>query len=590
MIWVLTYPERFLYENAELEKLANEVDWLTVRLVITDALIEYHLDIQVHGQIYEARMTYPDVFPSAPPYIRPRNPSEKWSLHQYGEGESLCLEWRTDNWQTNITGADMVRSAYNLLSTENVPNAPTIAPSAHRMTEGQKVRYKTFRSVITQTLLDELDSLQDKTQVVFQTNSFFHSHAVQVAFITSITLPDAAAKSLDDLPAFMTGMVSIIYGLEGKGWLLKHESFENHQVLSTIDDLLKVIQHAGFDKENIVLTEAETGKFIKCQIALYGKSRESLRIFTISPYTTESPITENAVLLPSSKVKRLPDEALPLSDIKVGIVGLGSIGSKVAISLARAGVRNFLVVDDDFLTPDNLVRNEMTWAEVGQQKAYAIKEVLESIAPGISVEALEFRIAGQEPPITSSRAYQKIADCDLLIEATANPEVFLHLASIAEPKKIPICWGEVFAGGYGGLIARARPDLDPNPIAVRDALHDFLSKQEPAPYKDATNYDGEETPLIAYDSNVGIIATWLTNLAIDTALRKSPSEFPSPIYLIGMKKEWIFSQPFDTHPVDATGAAWKEAPSLKSEASIAALKLVFENLSEKKIDNTETQT
>ena len=38
-----------------------------------------------------------------------------------------------------------------------------------------------------------------------------------------------------------------------------------------------------------------------------------------------------------------------LKDKKVGVVGLGSLGSKIAVSLARSGVRQFELVDGDVL-------------------------------------------------------------------------------------------------------------------------------------------------------------------------------------------------------------------------------------------------
>jgi sulfur-carrier protein adenylyltransferase/sulfurtransferase len=71
-----------------------------------------------------------------------------------------------------------------------------------------------------------------------------------------------------------------------------------------------------------------------------------------------------------------------------------------------------------------------------------------------------------------------------------------------------------------------------------------------APFRDANGYDGnDQQPVIAYDGDVAQIACALTRLALDSALQREPSDFPYAAYLIGMRKEWIFEQAFDTRPM-----------------------------------------
>ena len=216
------------------------------------------------------------------------------------------------------------------------------------------------------------------------------------------------------------------------------------------------------------------------------------------------------------------------------------------------------MIDDDYLTPGNMVRHELSWAYVGTHKARAVRDALSLVAAGVEVDARTTRLAGQESAVTASAALKELSNCDLLIDATANPEVFLLLAALARRQGTSLCWGEIFAGGYGGMIARARPGRDPNPLAVRDAYHAYLATLPDAPFKDAAGYDGtEEQPLVAYDSDVGFVATALTRLVVDTALSRDPSDFPCSVYLLGMRREWIFEAPFDTHPVNVQGQGWE---------------------------------
>jgi ubiquitin-protein ligase len=139
MKWVVDDPARFLKEKAEITQLENETNWLTVVWRLADGNIVLDFDMTIHGRVFEARMTYPDMFPNTPPYIRPRDASEHWSGHQYGVGGSLCLQWRADNWQMSVTGADMIRSAFALIESENHPEQPRAVLSEHQVTQGQAI-------------------------------------------------------------------------------------------------------------------------------------------------------------------------------------------------------------------------------------------------------------------------------------------------------------------------------------------------------------------------------------------------------------------------------------------------------------------
>ena len=204
---------------------------------------------------------------------------------------------------------------------------------------------------------------------------------------------------------------------------------------------------------------------------------------------------------------------------------------------------------------------------MGTDKVHSVQEALTLIAPDLDVKVLSHRVAGQESALMAAAALKELSVCDVLIDATAEPEVFLRLAAVAKTGKKPMCWAEVFAGGIGGLIARARPDVDPNPVAVRDAFNEHLDTLPPAPFRCAEDYNVQsQEPLTAYDSDATQIASAFTRLIIDTALREKASIFPYSVYMIGLQKAWIFSQPFDTRPIDVQGVGWETDAETATEA------------------------
>jgi molybdopterin/thiamine biosynthesis adenylyltransferase len=127
-------------------------------------------------------------------------------------------------------------------------------------------------------------------------------------------------------------------------------------------------------------------------------------------------------------------------------------------------------MDDDVFLPENICRNELSWDSVGLHKAEAVREELALISSDIDVQAQVRRLVGQESSLNTAAVLKSLSVSDLIIDVSANPDVFLIVAAIARTNRRPLCWGEVFAGGIGGLIARARPNVDPHPLAVKNGI------------------------------------------------------------------------------------------------------------------------
>jgi len=99
-----------------------------------------------------------------------------------------------------------------------------------------------------------------------------------------------------------------------------------------------------------------------------------------------------------------------LRDLKVGIVGLGSVGMLVAQQLVYLGVRHFVLVDNDHVEASNL--NRLVGATPGHAKRRTLKvtlarRLLTAAAPDARVEALPL-------PVTNPRAHQALKTVDVL--------------------------------------------------------------------------------------------------------------------------------------------------------------------------------
>lgn len=521
----------------------------------SEALIEVHGAIDVHAREFRFRLIYPVAFPSTPPFIKPMDPSERWTAHQYGPGGSLCLQWRAENWDPRVHAADILTSAYDLLRTENDPIAPGQVLSDHSRTVAQTQRQAVLRAVLTPALRSLAESLRPAESRSLEARKCFHSKA-QIIVVTTAPGADDTQVLLSDIPRGLQESM-MLFALPYRGIVLKCQTFDRLPNPLTRASLGTVLEESGFPRD--ILFDSGDQDQLKPTIAIFSAAGSTNLWAVEIRGPIQTPVLTEAKVLVNSSGRRLV-QTTNISAKRVGIVGAGSIGSKVAVSLARSGVRDFVLVDEDQLAIGNLVRHELNWAQLGQDKVFGLEEELYLTASNMSVAAYSHTIGGQESAFIAADVLSELISCDVVIDATANADVFVRLAGACLDARVPMLWGELFAGGYGGLVARARPGKDPNPYAVRAAVLDFMSRQPEAPFKVTGGYDGfEAAPLIAHDSEVGQVAMTLARMTIDVLEDAEVSCYESSAYLLGFRELWIFSQAFDTIPIDAAGPGWDSA-------------------------------
>jgi molybdopterin/thiamine biosynthesis adenylyltransferase len=556
-IWFLRNMERLARERQALRALEDASDWL----VGTDWLIEgstlcLEAIIRAGGHDYPVRLVYPPLFPAIPPVVHPKNPDERWSGHQYADG-TLCLEWGPDTWHPEVTGAQVLESAYRLLSIENpLGDEHDVAPSRHQLSLGQSLRGKFGRVYVGSDLIGYLRSLPPHTQGSLDISIQWQSQSL-LTLIQSIhpvgqeawedhSIPQGvrASKETETLKA------GILYTTDLAG-----ESLTGISVLQDIDDTLGQGGFAAVDRNGEQASHLPEINVFPSVVLLLDAARVPHVFLIFSPDKKGTVVRLNHVLASADDAApRFPIDSQDLADKRVGIVGLGSVGSKMVLSLARAGVSRFFLVDEDVFLPENVGRHVLDWKNIGEHKVDAVRAMLSRIAPGIEVDVSRLSLTGQESTAALSSVLGRLAACDLMIDATADPKVFNLMASLAVTYAKPLTWMEVFAGGIGGLVARSRPGRDPDPYAMRAAFQNFTTQHADSELAGIRDYTAESTEgkvLVATDADVSVIAAHATRLALDTLLAREPSAFPYSMYVIGLMRSWLFQAPFDTIPIAA---------------------------------------
>lgn len=550
MIWFIREPGRYEAEFRAVEALQQEVSWLEVEgWSIHQGHLQCEAEIMIPPRTYPVTLRYNEGYPDVPPSVIPRV-KERWSAHQYGTGGELCLEHGPDNWISTLTGADMLRSAHRLLESEAAaPDTPAIpAPSRHELTRGQALRSQIMRFIRTPALMAHWDAFGVCTPGQFA----MRLHGQSWVWYALSWEQDGQMHLNPDVPT-----AGEEHTYTRSGFFIRHRG-------EVIDTSLPSAFRGAFPEvwPDPAVAEDTT-------VILLGAGHEA-RMF----YLYQDKVLECGALIEPDPAQRLPESYGVLASKRVGVVGCGSLGSKVAAMLARAGARDFVLVDDDTLRPENLVRHDLDWSGVGEGKAHALAQRLSLIRPGTKTQVRTHRLGGQESSSGAAAVVRLLSQCDLLIDATASATAFRYVAAAARGEGRPVFWAEVFAGGLGGLICRSRPGLDPAPdLARARVLHWCELQDAEPPERSKTPYglDGER-PEIADDADVSVIAAHLARIAIDHVVAPQISQFPYSAYAVGLKAGWVFSQPFDTVPIDL-GAPEETAPDSKEleEAGVSRL-------------------
>jgi hypothetical protein len=494
-------------------------------------------ELLVNGKQLPAMVRYNEGFPNTPPSVLPRV-DERWSGHQYGKGGELCLAYRADNWVPTVTGATMLTNAYDLLVAEAADEsglAPQLpVPSAHALTIGQELRTEKFRLFYTSEFQAQASAQAGTTPARF---CFHGRNEYWIGYAVAIAGGDAA-EWID--PAIPTTLVSADVAVEG------------FVIPGPVDLPSDVVKSAKLLRQHALGADVATDKNASSEI-LFFAGPQAIRAFFL--WYEKDLVVEFAMIAPDPAARIYPEYAA-LAERRVGLIGCGSVGGKVAASLVRAGVGRMLLVDDDVFRMENLVRNELDWSNIGEHKVEGLARRLKLLRAGVTVDVRRQRFGGQEAGSTVHGTMKALSQCDLIIDATAEGQSFNFAAAAAVEHDKPMVWAEVYAGGIGGLIARSRPGIEPTPQYARNRLLHWCAQQDgPVPTSPSRKYEGGEegAPQIADDADVAVIAAHLARMAIDTLLARTPSCFPHSAYLIGLQEKWIFTQPFDTIPVDLGG-------------------------------------
>lgn len=206
------------------------------------------------------------------------------------------------------------------------------------------------------------------------------------------------------------------------------------------------------------------------------------------------------------------------------ISGCGSVGSLVALELARAGVGRFLLIDHDVLAYHNLSRHQCGVSDVGRFKVDAVRDRILDINPKAEVQ----EVRGTIHSLPKSVFDRWCGPQSLVVGCADNREADLYANKISCLYAIPFLsiglWERAFAGevfwsvpGEGGCYHCLFGDRDPGLSSRASVNRRFYTTEENLA---AVQFEPGISVDISFVTLVGI------KLAIDLLNRNDPAYRP----------------------------------------------------------------
>jgi len=128
------------------------------------------------------------------------------------------------------------------------------------------------------------------------------------------------------------------------------------------------------------------------------------------------------------------------------ISGCGSVGSYVALELARGGVGNFLLIDNDVISYANVCRHQCGIADVGRYKTNAVADRIRMINPEARIEMQNCLVENVNPDVFA----QHCGPDSVIVGCADNRQGDLFACKVAAHYNMPMVsigfWERAFAG------------------------------------------------------------------------------------------------------------------------------------------------
>lgn len=472
--WWIRYPNALENEKKALD--AAGYTWQMDEAAFNRGRLVLHVDVQYGGETLKVFADYPDTYPYFQPNVT--YDGKLLSRHHHPLGRNLCLLAREgEDWTPGTdTLAGLLDEQLPKLLSVNDSDASSEYVAEHEDHIGEPVssflEYEHNSAIVVPDETPPSEIASGKLHVMLselpphnslqQTNTPVRGVITRITDLKENTLVDAGTAP----PSFQSKHIGYWLRLPERPTLeaipelatylfeqFKERAPEAAKTLSAGKRGQLFILGFIWPDERSWRTTSDDWVFLRTEIKQERKKSRPTN-FRIRPIRADWG-GERAWMQRAPALR-------PLRSKRVLLIGLGAIGSPVAINLARAGIGHLDLIDHDDIQIGNTIRWALGWSYVGLSKCAALASYITAEYPYTRAFGYNCRIGAPTTPNERffsdyDLVWSQMKDADIIIDATANFRVSHFLSDLAQDMSIPYLWLTGTHGAAGGVVGRIQP-------------------------------------------------------------------------------------------------------------------------------------
>lgn len=519
---------------------------------------------------FDVQVTYPAWYPDVPPEVRAFDADEapvdfSDTLHVFPDGRP-CLYTHDDGsegWHPNYTAADALdRFAGFVGLAERGEHLPVYASGPPAL-PGRTLGHLGSMAIVPRSLADALGRIQTGKPAMGDMALWvtWDDRVRATLRVHEVTLPGGVKRAVS-----ATERILLPGGLDASGLWVRWPGRPEQlwRIGAGFGALVDLIARRGRERARveaapcILLSWSEAGGerlamfvnpgLLGPRLAAWLPGSDLLRVETHVLDGIDQLGVRNAAVVGA-------DAASAWETIHIVMVGLGSLGSTVAVELAKAGARHFTLFDPDLLRPENLSRHVGGVESLFRPKVEAVIDRIHAHNP--LAKAVGRALAAPECGGQRHLFREALARPDtLVIVTTAERHSEALINRMALEAGVPVIFGSVLGPAAHGRVLRVIPGVSPclQCVALAQSRDpERCPRFEGAPGEASTlpadRYRQPSLPGVSID--VGRVALLVARMALGTLARTHRAiEYPDPGYhhvICTQHGGWVFGA--DDHAI-----------------------------------------